>query len=135
MFLGDTRSAEELAVFTNMAPDGCAGHGLRMEETFTCIYPEECGRLFAASVAPICSAYCDCHSDCPFSEVFGAGKTWAAAAMIGSLLVMTRLSRSWWLLKRMQRHMPLPSTLSLFLLEAAWVAPRRNALQSAEQRC
>ena len=51
MFLGDTRSAEELAVFTNMAPERlCLGCGLRVEETFTPIYPGERGPLFAASV-------------------------------------------------------------------------------------
>ena len=51
VFLGDTRSAEELAVFTNMAPERlCLGCGLRVEETFTPIYPGERGRLFAASV-------------------------------------------------------------------------------------
>ena len=34
MFLGDTRSAEELAVFTNMASERlCLGCGLRVEET------------------------------------------------------------------------------------------------------
>ena len=46
-----TRSAGELAVFTNMAPERlCLGCGLRVEETFTPIYPGERGRLFAASV-------------------------------------------------------------------------------------
>ena len=51
VFLGDTRSAEELAVFTNMAPERlCLGCGLRVEETFTPIYPGERGPLFAASV-------------------------------------------------------------------------------------
>ena len=51
VFLGDTRSAEELAVFTNMAPERlCLGCGLRVEENFTPIYPGERGPLFAASV-------------------------------------------------------------------------------------
>ena len=51
VFLGDTRSAEELAVFTNMAPERlCLGCGLRVEETFTPIPPGERGPLFAASV-------------------------------------------------------------------------------------
>ena len=51
LVLGDTRSAEELAVFTNMAPERlCLGCGLRVEETFTPIYPGERGPLFAASV-------------------------------------------------------------------------------------
>ena len=51
MFLGDTRSAEELAVYTNMAPERlCLGCGLRVEEKFTPISPGERGRLFAASV-------------------------------------------------------------------------------------
>ena len=45
VFLGDTRSAEELAVFTNMAPER-----LRVEEKFTPIFPGERGPLFAASV-------------------------------------------------------------------------------------
>ena len=51
VFLGDTRSAEELAVFTNMAPERlCLGCGLRVEENFTPILPGERGSLFAASV-------------------------------------------------------------------------------------
>ena len=51
VFLGDTRSAEELAVFTNMAPERlCLGCGLRAEEKFTPIFPGERGPLFAASV-------------------------------------------------------------------------------------
>ena len=51
VFLGDTRSAEELAVYTNMAPERlCLGCGLRVEEKFTPIYLGERGRLFAASV-------------------------------------------------------------------------------------
>ena len=51
VFLGDTRSAEELAVFTNMAPEWlCLGCGLRVEENFTPIFPGERGPLFAASV-------------------------------------------------------------------------------------
>ena len=51
VFLGDTRSAEELAVFTNMAPERlCLGCGLRVEENFTPIFPGERGSLFAASV-------------------------------------------------------------------------------------
>ena len=51
VFLGDTTSAEELAVFTNMAPERlCLGCGLRAEEKFTPIFPDERGSLFAASV-------------------------------------------------------------------------------------
>ena len=51
VFLGDTRSAEELAVFTNMAPERlCLGCGLRVDEKFTPIFPGERGPLFAASV-------------------------------------------------------------------------------------
>ena len=51
VFLGDTRSAEEFAVFTNMAPERlCLGCGLRAEEKFTPIFPGERGSLFAASV-------------------------------------------------------------------------------------
>ena len=50
-FLGDTRSAEELAVFTNMAPERlCLGCGLRVKEMFSPISPGERGNLFAASV-------------------------------------------------------------------------------------
>ena len=46
VFLGDTRSAEELAVFTNMAPERlCLGCGLRAEEKFTPIFPGERGSL------------------------------------------------------------------------------------------
>ena len=59
VFLGDTRSAEELAVFTNMAPERlCLGCGLRVEEKFTPIYPGERGRLFAASVKLLQFALC-----------------------------------------------------------------------------
>ena len=44
-------SAEELAVFTNMAPERlCLGCGLRVEEKFTPIFPGERGPLFTASV-------------------------------------------------------------------------------------
>ena len=51
VFLGDTRSAEELAVFTNMAPERlCLGCGLRVEEKLTPIFPGERGPLFTASV-------------------------------------------------------------------------------------
>ena len=51
VFVGDTRSAEELAVFTNMAPERLRlGCGLRVEENFTPIFPGERGPLFAASV-------------------------------------------------------------------------------------
>ena len=51
VFLGDIRSAEELAVFTNMAPERlCLGCGLRVEEKFTPIFPGERGPLFTASV-------------------------------------------------------------------------------------
>ena len=50
-FLGDTRSAEELAVFTNMAPERlCLGCGLRVKEMFSPILSGERGNLFAASV-------------------------------------------------------------------------------------
>ena len=52
VFLGDTRSAEELAVFTNMASERLRlGCGLRVEENFTPIFPGERGPLFAASFA------------------------------------------------------------------------------------
>ena len=134
VFLGDTRSAEELAVYTNMAPERlCLGCGLRVEEKFTPISPGERGRLFEASVKLLQFALravsasasendlteeegallrairplvrnTDCQflaaltslvqsilegrTDCPISGVFGAGKTRAAAAMIGGLLVM-----------------------------------------------
>ena len=51
VFLGDTRSAAELAVFTNMAPERLyLGCGLRVAEKFTPIFPAERGSLFAASV-------------------------------------------------------------------------------------
>ena len=51
LFLGDTRSADELAVFTNMAPERlCLGCGLRVEEKFTPISLGERSRLFTASV-------------------------------------------------------------------------------------
>eukprot|EP00434_Breviolum_minutum_P023688 symbB.v1.2.020894.t1/scaffold1778.1/size101634/14 len=102
VFLGDTRSAEELAVFTNMAPERlCLGCGLRVAEKFTPIFPGERGSLFAASVKLLqfalrvssASAFAkepseeedalrQAITDCPISGVFGAGKTRAAAAMI-----------------------------------------------------
>ena len=48
VFLGDTQSAKELAVFANMTPErGC---GLRVDEKFTSTFPRERGPLFAASV-------------------------------------------------------------------------------------
>ena len=51
VFLGDTRSAEELAVYTNMAPERlCLGCGFRVEEKFTPISLKKRGRLFEASV-------------------------------------------------------------------------------------
>ena len=51
VFLSDTRSAEELAVFTNMAPERlCLRCGLRVEENFTSIFPGERGPSFAASL-------------------------------------------------------------------------------------
>ena len=51
IFLGDTRSAEELAIFTNMAPERlCLGCRLRVDEKFTLIFPGEREPLFAASV-------------------------------------------------------------------------------------
>ena len=134
VFLGDARSAEELAVYTNMARERlCLGCGLRVEEEFTPISPGERGRLFTAWVKLLQFALravsasasendlteeegallrairplvhnADCHflaaltalvqsilegrTDCPISGVFGAGKTRAAAAMIGGLMVM-----------------------------------------------
>ena len=133
VFLGDTRSAEELAVYTNMAPERlCLGCGLSVEEKFTPISAGERGRLFASvkllqfalravsasasekelteeegtllrAIRPLVRNT-DCHflaaltalvqsilegrTDCRISGVFGAGKTRAAAAMIGGLLVM-----------------------------------------------
>jgi len=148
LFLGDTRSAEELAVYTNMAPERlCLGCGLRVEENFTPIPTGERGRLFAASVkllqfalravsasasddeavlravsasaenqklteeeeallkailplvrnkdghflaavTALVQSISEGRTDCPISGVFGAGKTRAAAAIIGGLLVM-----------------------------------------------
>ena len=53
---------EKPAVFTNMAPERlCLGCGLRVEETFTPIYPGERGPLFAASVKLLqcfCCLFC-----------------------------------------------------------------------------
>ena len=51
VFLGDTRSAKELAVFTCMAPERlCLGCRLRVDEKFTSIFPGEREPLFAASM-------------------------------------------------------------------------------------
>ena len=59
VFLGDTRSAEELAVFTNMAPERlCLGCGLRVDEKFTPIFPgfqnERFARCFRQFSRKIC---------------------------------------------------------------------------------
>ena len=118
VFLGDTRSAEELAVYTNMAPERlCLGCGLRVEEKFTPISPGERGRLFAASVKLLqfaLRAVSESASEKELTEEegallrairplvtfwrrsphwfspswIGARKTRAAAAMIEGLLVM-----------------------------------------------
>ena len=46
VFLGDTRSAEELAVFTNMAPERlCLGCGLRSSHPFSQVSGDHCWRL------------------------------------------------------------------------------------------
>ena len=75
LYLGDTRSADDLSVFTKMAPERlCLGCGLRVDEPFAPISTGERKKLF--------------YADCPISGVFGAGKTLSAAAMIAGLLVM-----------------------------------------------
>ena len=52
IFLGDTRSAEELAVFTNMAPERlCLGCGLQADEKFRPIFSGERGPLLCKKVA------------------------------------------------------------------------------------
>ena len=54
------------------------------------------------------------------SGVFGARKTRAAAAMISGLLVMDPSLEAMVVPRRMQRHMPLPSTLSLYSSLPPW---------------
>ena len=134
LFLGETRSADELAAFTNMAPERlCLGCGLRVSESFVPISVGERGHLFTAStkllkfalralsasaneddmsveevallqairpllqnadghflatLIALVQSLLEGKTDCPISGVFGAGKTRAAAAMIGGLLVM-----------------------------------------------
>ena len=49
-YLGDTRSADDLAVFTGMAPERlCLGCGLRVEEPFTPLATGERANLFVAA--------------------------------------------------------------------------------------
>ena len=62
---------------------------------------------FLAVLTALVQSILEGRTDCPISGVFGAGKTRSAAAMIAGLM-------SWWSPKRMQRHMPSPSTLSLY---------------------
>ena len=50
LFLGDTRSADDLAVFTGMAPERlCLGCGLRVEEPFAPLATGERKKLFYAA--------------------------------------------------------------------------------------
>ena len=50
-YLGDTRSADDLAVFTGMSSERlCLGCGLRVEEPFTPLATGERAKLFAESV-------------------------------------------------------------------------------------
>ena len=96
VFLGDTRSAEELAVFTNMAlrasSASASAKGLTEEEgaLFQAIRPlvtnPDCH--FLAVLTVLVQSILEGRTDCPISEFFGAGKTRAAAAMIAGLLVM-----------------------------------------------
>ena len=49
-YLGDTRSADDLAVFTDMSPEQlCLGCGLGVEEPFTPLATSERPKLFAAA--------------------------------------------------------------------------------------
>ena len=49
-YLGDTRSADDLAVFTSMAPERlCLGCGLRVEESFAPLTTGERPKLFTAA--------------------------------------------------------------------------------------
>ena len=50
LYLGDTRGADDLAVFTGMAPERlCLGCGLRVEEPFTPLATGERSKLFIAA--------------------------------------------------------------------------------------
>ncbi len=50
LYLGDTRSADDLAVFTGMAPERlCLGCGLRVEEPFSPLATGERSKLFLAA--------------------------------------------------------------------------------------
>ena len=63
VFLGDTRSAEELAVYINMAPERlCLGCGLRVEEKFT---PISLGSsvAFGSSLGSSCPSGSNAHSE------------------------------------------------------------------------
>ena len=49
LYLGDTRSADDLSVFTKMAPERlCLGYGLRVDEPFAPIATGERKKLFYA---------------------------------------------------------------------------------------
>eukprot|EP00434_Breviolum_minutum_P046313 symbB.v1.2.041809.t1/scaffold8669.1/size8008/1 len=99
VFLGDTRSAKELAVFTNMAPERlCLECRLRVDEKFTSIFSSERGPLFAASVK---YSNLTCVSlahrllqrslqkkKMPYGKPFSHWKIGAAAAMIAGFLVI-----------------------------------------------
>ena len=101
LYLGDTRSADDLAVFTKMAPERCLGCGLRVDEPFAPIGEEEAALQialrplitnkdghFVAAVTSMYQSLLEGKTDCPISGVFRAGKTLSAAAIIAGLLVM-----------------------------------------------
>ena len=78
-YLGDTRSADDLAVFTRMAPERlCLECGLRVEEPFAPLTTGERPKLFAAAykllmfvlhdVSAQASSEVTCPSTCPCSS-------------------------------------------------------------------
>ena len=55
LYLGDTRSADDLAVFTGMVPERlCLGCGLRVEEPFSPLTTGERSKLFIAAQKLLC---------------------------------------------------------------------------------
>eukprot|EP00434_Breviolum_minutum_P024134 symbB.v1.2.021305.t1/scaffold1793.1/size101111/2 len=75
VFLGDTRSAEELAE-----------EGALLQAIRPLVTNPDCH--FLAVLTVLVQSILEGRTDCPISGVFGAGKTRAAAAMIAGLMVM-----------------------------------------------
>ena len=108
LYLGDTRSADDVAVFTKMAPERlCSGCGLRVDEPFAPIATGERKKLFYAAQKLL------------ISGVFRAGKTLSAALVtrtypiLSSLLCPTPPRHEYILNGTWRSHRNLPCGLSL----------------------